>query len=281
MRKGLTILSILFCSNSAFAQGSDNNIQKIFDDSFETKHQEVKRKLRLKILTDAPDSAYGVFSKAWLSDDTTEQFRLYSEAIEKKSDFWQAFQNRGFIYKKRGEFKAAADDFREVLKINPKAVRIEFEIALCIMMAYEREFNETGIKGDDTSLHEALSFINSAIRNGTDDGDATSVRAFIKSYLGDHRGSIDDFNTAIKQQPKRADFWTGRAWAFLRLKKMKESERDANQAIVVDPKGLFAYLIRGIIRMERGEKVAGCKDFSFAGENGLKKAYTLIRQFCQ
>ena len=49
-----------------------------------------------------------------------------------------------------------------------------------------------------------------------------------------------------------------------------------NRAIAIDPKYPRAYLFRGIITIESGNKEAGTRDLLIAAKMGLKEAYEYL-----
>ncbi|EMJ72816.1 tetratricopeptide repeat protein [Leptospira interrogans] len=72
------------------------NVKELYRLSIETKEVEKKKEFRQKILTLAPESEYGIFSKAWFKEiagDYSQAEELYSEAILLNSKLTMAFLN--------------------------------------------------------------------------------------------------------------------------------------------------------------------------------------------
>jgi tetratricopeptide (TPR) repeat protein len=69
-------------------------------------------------------------------------------------------------------------------------------------------------------------------------------RAGARSNLGDHQGALNDANQAIQLDPKNVFAYMNRANARGNLGDHQGALNDANQAIQLDPKNVFAYLLR-------------------------------------
>jgi hypothetical protein len=55
---------------------------------------------------------------------------------------------------------------------------------------------------------------------------------------------------------------------------------DYDKVILLDAKYKEAYTNRGVLRIQMGQKDAGCMDLSKGGELGDQKAYEGIRKYC-
>jgi len=64
------------------------------------------------------------------------------------------------------------------------------------------------------------------------------------------------------------------------LKDYKGAIQDYNKAIKLNPKDSDTYLNRGLAKILLGQKDDGCLDLSKASELGLAKAYEAIKEHC-
>jgi len=255
------------------------NAAELFDKSWNASDDSMKQQIRKKIIDIAPDSEYGLFSRAYFAEDKKEAVRLFTEAIAIRADFWQAYVSRARLHMDLEQFEEAIHDFKEALLLNPKYEDDYVELALCIHTLYEKELRR-GVPNAE-SLHEALHFVNKAIAKENKEAFAYYLRANIKFYLSDIRGAIGDYDKAIARDSKLSSIWSGRAAAHCRLQEISKCESDINTAIKLDPKNYHAFFIRGTLRAIKKQKQSACKDLSFAGENGIKEAYEIIKAYCQ
>ncbi len=108
-------------------------------------------------------------------------------------------------------------------------------------------------------------------------------RGRCKLALEDYRGAILDFDKYISLDSKVSykSVYSLRADAKYSLKNYKGALDDYNKAITVDPKDSDAYYSRGLIKyFYLKNKIAGCEDWSKAGELGFEKAYETINENC-
>ena len=108
-------------------------------------------------------------------------------------------------------------------------------------------------------------------------------RGCCKQALEDFRGAILDFDKYISLDSKVTykSVYSLRADSKYSLKNYKDALDDYNKAITVDPKDSDAYYSRGLIKyFYLKNKIAGCADWSKAGELGFEKAYELINENC-
>ena len=83
------------------------------------------------------------------------------------------------------------------------------------------------------------------------------VEAFKK---GDHVKASEDFEAAIRIDPKFADAYVQRASLRLAEGKLDEAFADSNLAVKLDPVNADGYEIRGTVHWERNQLDAAIRD---------------------
>jgi tetratricopeptide (TPR) repeat protein len=98
--------------------------------------------------------------------------------------------------------------------------------------------------------------------------------------MNDYQGAISDFSYAIELRPNDPIHYYNRGISKAKLQDNIGALADYDRTIALDPKYRSAYTNRGILRIQMGQKDAGCMDLSKAGELGDQKAYEAIRKYC-
>jgi len=78
------------------------------------------------------------------------------------------------------------------------------------------------------------------------------------------KDAVEQFDEAIKLDPKCAEFYYKRGDALLELDRLDEAYKDFTKAIQLEPAHYFAYKRRGRLEFERGKLDASLKDFQTA-----------------
>jgi tetratricopeptide (TPR) repeat protein len=180
-----------------------------------------------------------------------QEFNL---AIQKNSQYVNAYLMRGAIYSELQEFLESLKDYNQAITLNPK-----------LAQAYS---NRGLLKTDKLNdAQGALKDYNQAITLDPRFAVAYSNRGLLKTNkLNDAQGALKDYDEAIAINPKLAHAYSNRAL----LKKDKLSDvqgalRDYNQAIAINPKLAIAYSNRGLLKKDKLNDVQGAlKDYNQA-----------------
>ncbi len=90
--------------------------------------------------------------------------------------------------------------------------------------------------------------------------------------------ALEDINTAIRKLPDCAYLYYNRSCIYNALHKSQAALKDLDQAIALDHRLAEAYYNRAVIRLQNKETEDVTADLSRAGELGLYKAYSLLKQ---
>jgi tetratricopeptide (TPR) repeat protein len=101
-------------------------------------------------------------------------------------------------------------------------------------------------------------------------------RAGARSNLGDHQGALNDANQAIQLDPKNVFAYMNRANARGNLGDHQGALNDANQAIQLDPKNVFAYMNRANARGNLGDHQGALNDANQAIQLDSKNVFAYL-----
>ena len=126
--------------------------------------------------------------------------KCYSEAIKSKPDFTVAYNNRGIVYKEKGEFQKAIEDYTIAINLDPDYAN-----------AYNNRGNAYKEKGE---FQKAIEDYTIAINLDPDYANAYNNRGNAYTDAGDFDNAMKDFNTAIKLNPDDAGAYNNRGAAY-------------------------------------------------------------------
>tara|TARA_B100001057_G_scaffold439151_1_gene472126 strand:+ start:51 stop:566 length:516 start_codon:yes stop_codon:yes gene_type:complete len=127
---------------------------------------------------------------------------------------------------------------------------------------------------------EAIEHYSLAININPNFAEAYFQRGCSKHNADDYKGAITDFNTSIKLQPNNQLFYKQRASSKTMLKDYIGAIADCDQAIILKSDYDKAYALRGILKIELGEK-KGCVDLEKAGQLGYQNATVFLKKYCE
>jgi tetratricopeptide (TPR) repeat protein len=119
------------------------------------------------------------FERAFAAVDINEKLRFYNEVIRLKSDYVEAFNNRGLAQQSKGDFDGAIEDYNEAIRLRPDYAE-----------AFRRRGGFLEEKGD---LNEAIKDYSEAIRLISDYAEAFANRGATLEGKGDLDGAIKDY----------------------------------------------------------------------------------------
>ncbi|MGB9407690.1 MAG: tetratricopeptide repeat protein [Terracidiphilus sp.] len=222
--------------------------------------------------------------------DLDEKLRLYTQAILLKSDYFEAFNNRGAARELMGDFEGSVNDYNEAIRLKPdyagafgnrgnaRAKKGDFEgavkdynKAIRLKPDYALTFYNRGLtrynKGD---LEGALKDYNKAIRLKPDYADAFNNRGNARDGKGDLEGALKDYTKAIRLMPDNAYAFHNRGNARGNKGDFDGAISDFTEAIRLEPDLAVAFYHRGLARDKMGDKAGAREDREEATRLGYK-----------
>ena len=174
-------------------------------------------------------SAGAWFSVGYLlqieSEEEADELKLeeaigaYDKAIRLKSDYAEAYNDRGNAKDALGRRDAAIADYDEAIKLKPD---------------FAEAYYNRGLTKDVLGRHDAaIADYNEAIKLKPDFAEALNNRGVAKETLGQYNIAIADYDDAIKLKPDFAKAYYNRGRVKITLGLVKEARADLENALVL------------------------------------------------
>ena len=174
----------------------------------------------------------------------------YSEVIDLSPELAEAYNNRGNVYRSKGELNTAIQDYNTAIGLSPELAE-----------AYNNRGNAYYSKGE---LNTAIQDFNTAIGLNPGLADAYSNRGNVYSSKDEFNTAIQDFNTAIGLNPELAHVYSNRGAAYTKIGNLEIAIQDYNTAIDLNPEDVDAYNNRGTAYYRKGEFDTAIRDYNTA-----------------
>ncbi len=192
-----------------------------------------------------PDDPRGYNSRGYArlvkgEPDHRQAIADFNRAIELRSDYAEAYLNRGSAYADLEQFEEAIADYTRVIALQPGNAQ-----------ALHNRGTAYGRLGQ---LQAALQDLDRAVALLPEDPAVHFNRGSVHADLGNDQQAVADYTRAIALRPGDAAAFNRRGTIYhLRLKQLDPALRDFNQAIALEPSRPEAYFSRGLVRAELGE----------------------------
>jgi tetratricopeptide (TPR) repeat protein/S1-C subfamily serine protease len=254
--------------------GKDTDAVKAFD-----------RAIALK--PDSLDAHYGK-GLALLGNDNTAAIGSFDRAIQlvpadNQSSYYYLWKYRSVALKALGKDAEALVAISRAIDLEPQDIILfneqadllkhlkRYSAAIAIydkIIAKEPKAwiysNRGNAKSDLGDNKGALADYDTAIRINPQYAKSYSNRGGLKAELGDNKGAITDFDTAIRLDPQFAEPYSNRGLAKSELGDKKGAIADYDNAIRINPRYAQPYSNRGIIKSELGDNKGAMSDFDTA-----------------
>ena len=181
---------------------------------------------------------------------TDKAIEAYSHAIELNPNNVFAYNNRGLVYAKKGDYKRAIKDLNKAIELDPN---------------YVEAYNNRGIAFEgEGDFDRAIADHSTAIKLNSDYAEAYNNRGIAYDRKGDYDYAIRDYTTAIDLKPDYAGAYNNRGNAYRNKCNCDQAIDDLNMAIKLNSKFTEAYNNRGIAYDKKGEYDLAIEDYNEA-----------------
>lgn len=226
------------------------------------------------------------------SNNYKNAIAAYTNAIELKPQYVQAYNNRGLAEIDLGNYQQAIDDYNKAIELNPKEANAfnnrgnaykdlgnnqqaindynkTLELSPEDEMAYYNRGNVYNALGNH---QQAISDYNKALKLNPKDTEAYSNRGVAYNALGNHQRAINDYNKAIELNSNYAEAYYNRGLNYSKLGKHQRAITDCSKAIELNPLFSDAYYLRGLAYAMLDNKKMYIRNLKSAAKLGKKEA---------
>jgi|GEM_PF-4051897 len=275
------VLALFIAAPGTAAGYTNAELKKMFQRSVDTEDVRERGRLRAEIAKAAPDSAYGLASRAYLMRDRLAPFAiasLYTKALELDPTIAVAYYNRASIYLNSGQYEKAKEGYEKAIDLGFKGGEVYQGVGDCYMQLGRDEeaikFLSKAIELDPT-LHFAYNNRGGVyMRTGQYDKAIADLNAALKladfamaymnrgdAYAGkkEFQKALADFKTAEEMIGDEPDLLTRRAKVYLQMGENAKAKAEAEAALAAQPGNLIALDILGKAAYAQGD-YAGAED---------------------
>ncbi len=175
----------------------------------------------------------------------------YTQAIELKSGFSEAYYNRGNAYRESGDFENAIEDYNTAIKLKSdyaeayyqrgdmytrkddleNAIK-DFNVAIKLKLDYAEVYCNRGTTyGKKGEIGKAIADFDKAIQFEPNYAQAYCNRANVYQYIGELDKAIGDYDKAIQLKPNFAGFYFNRGFSYQQKDEFNQAIEDYTKAI--------------------------------------------------
>ena len=150
--------------------------------------------------------AFGFIEKSGKGNGKADQKGVladYTRAIEHEPESPVAYFNRALAKAGLGDHKGAVKDFDKSLEINSESAGTY----------YRRGISKISLEIE--MYREAVSHFDNPVRLGQEFAEAYLSRGLARHYLDDIKGSINDFDSFVKNKPDSYPGYLGRGFSII------------------------------------------------------------------
>jgi tetratricopeptide (TPR) repeat protein len=201
-----------------------------------------------------------------------------------RTDRVRAYNNRGILRKRKGDYDRAIADFAEAIRINPKyssaytnrgvayaekhdydRALADYNIAIRLDPKDAVAYNNRGVAWKNKGEYDlAIADYNTALKLDKNYVSAYNNRGVALYRKGDNDRALVEYNTALRLAPNDADVYNNRGISFNEKGDLDRAIADYSEAIRLNPKYAFAYNNRGYAWKNKGEYDLAIADYSEA-----------------
>lgn len=186
-----------------------------------------------------------------------DALRNYSLAIYMTPNAVTLLKNRASLYVDVDSVDLAYADYEKIISLDSKDIESLYNHG---MIALGKK--KMGVSKDDFDRIAAISPKSFYAING---------KATWNKLKGNYQQAADAYGKIIKARPS-AEAYVNRAECYLALKKLNEAEADIRNAVELDPKNGYIYVLRAKFDKMRYDDMALKRDLELAEKYGVKKS---------
>jgi protein O-mannosyl-transferase len=208
--------------------------------------------------------AHDGLALALFTEGKTDQALVhYNESVRLKPAYVTAYNNRGNVYAKLGQYQTAIEDYNKAIAMKPD---------------YASAYYNRGVSYAEIGQYQlAIEDYDKAIAIKSDYADAYNNRGVANCAFGRFRSGVKDYSEAIRLRPNYADAFNNRGVAYAKFGQYQPAIEDFSQAINIRHDYTDAYNNRGITYFKQGSKKLCCDDLLKACKLGNCKTLQAAR----
>lgn len=200
-------------------------------------------------------SGADIFNQALKEKDQDKRIELYTKAINKNPDLFEAYMNRGIEYLKKGANQKAKDDASIAIRLEPDDPR---PYAL-------RAAGHVNLK----EFRQALSDSADAIQRKPDDAKYLIIRSSIYLVLKQYDDAIQDATKAIDLTPNETKAYYCRGMAYLYKENYDSAIYDFDKMIASHKYFTQPYELKALALLLKGDKKSAIATLKVAIKNSF------------
>ena len=193
--------------------------------------------------------------------DVNRAIKDFNTSIILKRDYADPYSNRGLVYGNKGEVDRAIEDYNTAIKLNP-----DFANALA---------NRGAIYNAKGNYERAIKDFNRVIKLNHRDAIAYYNRGVAYGKMSEYVHAIEDYSTAIEINSDFGEAHNNRGEAWLHLREWKKAKEDliAAKKLGVDIVAAFRNDYRNVAAFKRANQVKLPEDIAALVRQGFRDRY--------
>jgi tetratricopeptide (TPR) repeat protein len=170
------------------------------------------------------------------------------------------YNNRGNAYANQGDYPKAVEDYDRAIKLLP---------------GYAIALKNRGVAFYRLGHIDDAIAVFSDLLQSNKDPDVLLDRAQAFSAKQDYRRALEDYDEAIRLEPKRPAIWNARCWHRAIVGEFQPALDDCNEALKLEPNSAMALDSRGFVYLRMNRWNAAIDDYNAALKLDANRASAL------
>jgi tetratricopeptide (TPR) repeat protein len=188
----------------------------------------------------------------------------FSQAIDLKKDFINAYINKALAY-------ASINNFNEAQKILKLSLNFAHNNPIVFynlgIIALNQKYYDYAINNFSQAIDLKPNLTNAYINRGI---------AYLKTGVPEK--AVQDLTQAVALNPADPEIYYNRALVYENLGEIEKALADYSRALAINPEFAAAYNNRGLLRLRKNMRKSGCADLEQACELGICERYKQLQK---